>query len=759
MEPRESRPMDPISTPVNDLGLTLSPGSQPAQLDPSHPNKEDDLASLFDGEDSGLFTDFAESSSQPSEGNDFSSLFSQNASDTTPDSSKNATELNDLAAFFGLEDDFDPFTDFSKLAAPPSSNRADQAHPSTKKRTSEQAFGTDHEKSSTKRVNCNLSNVSPLGYDTASSPYKQLATQASPGSTSSSRKRSHDQVQTGLGGNFKKGCRRESRGLTSQGEMLGVSRASSHIRSTAPISVGSSPTPANDETLSAHFTFSSDIQSRFGLTQESSDRLSAVEAFCHGSSTSKHISPYAPVDKSLSTASLQSESGSQTDLIEDLRRRLDSSRRRLDTVTTERDEARAALSTYEHVNPHTSQLRIHELEAEVQKLRQTASNHRRRMDKANTELGEWRRQYTNLATTYNSLLRDYHHLQAMMVSRPPHSGSAMEATVTAALNVPRDSTSSLLVTTSAASSPVSPPSITSPSRISQHDIRSERLPSHACGSPFEGRSLGLPPPPPGHPSPDLITPSSTLSAHRGQGSATSLEQPDPLLPGATCTTPASPSLAARHAADSSTTATIADAVVGPEKRRPVAAPTVPPKDVPVIDLTVDSDTEVSPQGPNSLFRPALTQDPSPLTRFRRSLRAKSFDWLRNSNSLENDSVLAGRMCKSLNSAQRQAELGDKFVHVNLNECYRLVQSQQHVRRALGGPLAPLPGGHPSDVAQSAVAATVTTGNTCAAAPAPRAVAESNTVTNGDTPASPYHVTDDEFALMLEESLARGKTPE
>ncbi|KAF7712815.1 Uncharacterized protein PECH_002600 [Penicillium ucsense] len=575
----------------------------PAQLDPSHPNKEDDLASLFDGDDSGLFTDFAESSSQPTEGNDFTSLFSQNASDTTPDSSRNATELNDLAAFFGLDDDFDPFTDFSKLAAPPSSNRADQADPSTKKRTSEQAFGTDHEKSSTKRVNCNVSNVSPLGYDAASSPHMQLATQASPGSTSGSRKRSHDQVDTGLGGNFKKGCRRESQGLTSQGEMLGVSRASSHIRSTAPISVGSSPIPANDETPSAHFAFSSDIQSRFGLTQESSDRLSAVEAFCHGSSTSKHISPYAPVDRSLSTASLQSESGSQADLIEDLRRRLDSSRRRLETVTTERDDARAALSSYEQVNPHASQLRIHELEAEVQKLRQTASNHRRRMDKANAELGEWRRQYTNLATTYNSLVRDYHHLQAMMVSRPPHSGSAMQATVTAAFNVPRDSTSSSMVTTFAASSAVSPPSITSPSRISQHDIRSERSSSHACGSPFEGRNLGPPPPPPGHPSPDLPTPSSSLSAHRGQGSATSLEQPTPLLSGATCTTPAttpaSPPLAARHAADSSTTATIADAVVGPEKRRPVAVPTVPPKDVPVIDLTEDSDTEpahqISPQ--------------------------------------------------------------------------------------------------------------------------------------------------------------------
>ena len=83
--------MDPTSTPVHDLGLTLSPGSQPSQLDPSYPPKEDDLDSLFDA-----------------------------------------------------EDDFNPFNDCEKLVLESCSNRSTNVHLGdlTKKRTNEEAFYT-----------------------------------------------------------------------------------------------------------------------------------------------------------------------------------------------------------------------------------------------------------------------------------------------------------------------------------------------------------------------------------------------------------------------------------------------------------------------------------------------------------------------------------------------------------------------------------------------------------------------------------------
>lgn len=59
----------------------------------------------------------------------------------------------------------------------------------------------------------------------------------------------------------------------------------------------------------------------------------------------------------------------------------------------------------------------------------------------------------------------------------------------------------------------------------------------------------------------------------------------------------------------------------------VSAPPVPPKDIVVIDLTSDSDTDVSPQGSNTPSSTPLTKESSPLAIFRRRFREKELTWL------------------------------------------------------------------------------------------------------------------------------------
>lgn len=59
--------------------------------------------------------------------------------------------------------------------------------------------------------------------------------------------------------------------------------------------------------------------------------------------------------------------------------------------------------------------------------------------------------------------------------------------------------------------------------------------------------------------------------------------------------------------------------------------------------------------------------------------------------------------------------------------------------------------------QRHTSAGASTANTSTAAP--QAVTESDTVANGENPPESYSITDDEFAAMLEDALARGKTPE
>lgn len=108
----------------------------------------------------------------------------------------------------------------------------------------------------------------------------------------------------------------------------------------------------------------------------------------------------------------------------------------------------------------------------------------------------------------------------------------------------------------------------------------------------------------------------------------------------------------------------------------VSTLTVPPKDVVVIDLTSDSDIEVSPQGSTSQSSAPLTKESSPLTEFRRRVCGKNLFWLHETNSSTADAAVAEAICQGLNSRKRKRELGDAFVGATWDECYGHVQAQK-----------------------------------------------------------------------------------
>lgn len=144
--------------------------------------------------------------------------------------------------------------------------------------------------------------------------------------------------------------------------------------------------------------------------------------------------------------------------------------------------------------------------------------------------------------------------------------------------------------------------------------------------------------------------------------------------------PAVRPVAARDAAgatmNTTTTTTPVAAVTPATNGATVPTPTVPPKDIVVIDLTSDSDTEVSPQGSNSESPAPLTQETSPLTEFHRRFREKKLSWLHESNSSDADAAVAEAICQGLNSRKRKQELGDGFVGATYSECYRHGQAQK-----------------------------------------------------------------------------------
>lgn len=734
--------MDPTSTPVHDLGLTLSPGSQPSQLDPSYPPKEDDLDSLFDAEDDfNPFNDceklVLESCSNRSTNVHLGDLTKKRTNEeafgiehdtsshkrcnlgvqtvsTSEDNTANPSpiqpfiqtepqgnghlqpapshpsEEDDLASLFDANDDFDPFNDSAKLVIEPPANQplqTDLSH-ANKKRTNGEAFGIEHDVSSHKQRNLDRQDVPTPKDNTIKSSSTQPSVQTQPlentpieTATSLSTQQNSFSSLFQLGDDFDP--------FTDFGKLFSQLPSDQHtsdqpVPSQPTLNQPASSQPASGQPIRTDLTsgtkkgqvgvsHSSSIHSRFGLGEGSLDRLSAFEALCHGQSSTGHISPYAPIENLSSAPHPSSAAGSQKNSIEELRQRLQSSRRRLDTVTLERNQYRDALGKYEQVNPQTGLCKVQELEAELQRMRRTAANHRSRMDKVKAEAEKWRQQYIDLAHTHNSLVADYQGLQSM-IARPGSTVSATQAPMAPNRNRPQGPVPSA---TGTSQSPFSPLSITSPSPHPQHGIESDFF---SCLSPFEDREASRRPSLAGHPSPDLLTPPYALSTHRGQGPSTSLEQTPSLLSNTTCTapamTPAFPPIAARHAAPASTTAAAVETVVGPNQRRPVAAPTVPPKDIPVIDLTEDQDTDVSPQGSTSLPPAPLTQDPSPLTVFYRSVRAKRFDWLHQSNRRVDDNAVAGQLCTSLNSRWRRDELGERHARTNVSECYRLVQAQK-----------------------------------------------------------------------------------
>lgn len=105
----------------------------------------------------------------------------------------------------------------------------------------------------------------------------------------------------------------------------------------------------------------------------------------------------------------------------------------------------------------------------------------------------------------------------------------------------------------------------------------------------------------------------------------------------------------------------------------VSTPTVPPKDVVVIDLTSDSDIEVSPQGSNSQSSAPLTKESSPLAEFRRHVRGKSLSWLHETNS---STAVAEAICQDLSSRKRKRELRKALFGSTWDECYGHVKPQK-----------------------------------------------------------------------------------
>ncbi|GLI73455.1 hypothetical protein PoHVEF18_001673 [Penicillium ochrochloron] len=619
---RESLSLDPNSKPHHDLGLTLSPGSQPQLAVPC---------------------------------------------------SNDAEDVDDLASLFEMDDDFDPFSDFGKLA-----HQADPKH-GCKKRTSDAAFEGDIELSPSKRQN-QEQHVS-VAAETFTQP--------------------------------------------------------PDIHPTSRDSIRSFPSHSPFLTSEAPASASPAIKNTFKLNQESLARIAAVEAFTHGKLSSTHISPYAPVGYYPSTPNLHCMSGGEGDSNEALKSRLDSSRRRINVVIAERNKYRDALLKYELVDPETGMLGVQKLESEVLRLRRLASNHRYRMDQLKAEAQEWKDRYAALGTTHNCLIRDYQTLQAT-TCLPPSTGEAPREAPAAAFTSPPNNIQGSYEQLSQAFTVL-------------YAAYPATMATNYANSIFSGPRGYMPPISPEEAAillqqagiPFFLPAGNPVAAHQAQGPA--------------MTTTAPP------------------------------APTVPPKDIVVIDLTGDSDTEVSPQGSHTQSpTPLLTHDPSPLTDFRRRFRKKKLTWLHESNSQEADYEIADSLCKKLNSRKRKRVLGKKFVETTWARCYGHVQSKKHVRWVLGGPLSPLTG-VPSSSPVAAEGDTAShsisddedfdefarmleeslsrgktpeeegiAANTTTSPPSGRSCLDVEA--KGDPP-EPYSITDDEFAQMLEESLARGKTPE
>jgi hypothetical protein len=644
---RESISLDPTSKPHHDLGLTLSPGSQPQLAVPCSNNEED---------------------------------------------------VDDLASLFEMDDDFDPFSDFGKLA-----HQTDPKHAS-KKRTSDAAFEGDIELSSSKRQN-QEQHVS-VAAETFTQP---------------------PDIHP-----------------TSRGSIPSIPSHSPFLTSEAPASA------------------SSTIKNTFKLNQESLARVAAVEAFAQGKSSAKHISPYAPVGYYPSTPNLHCMIGGETDSNEALKSRLDSSRRRLNVVIAERNKYRDALLKYEQVDPETGMLGVQKLESEALRLRRLASNHRYRMDQLKAEAQEWKDRYAALGTTHNCLIRDYQTLQATTCPPPSTGQAPPEAPTAAFTSPPNNLQGSyeqlsqafnvlyaayLRATQPSNSntsipSPSSPLSISSPTQTfrsgnqnfkapTYHCEQSEKSPdsdtcsppTHTCLPPTAPPTVSSPtlePPthsPPTNPPPLLSPPTlmedrptdlpSTLLEDLPPNLPTPLSAPSPPGEPATMATnytnsifssprgylpPMSPEEAAillqqagipfflpsrNLVAAHQTTGPTMTTTSPPATAATPPAPNVPPKDIVVIDLTGDSDTEVSPQGSHTLSpTPLLTQDPSPLTDFRRRFRKKKLTWLHENNSQDEDYEIADSLCKTLNSRKRKRKLGKKFVETTWAQCYGHVQAKK-----------------------------------------------------------------------------------
>jgi hypothetical protein len=606
MDPRESLTLASDSNIHHDLGLTLSPGSQ-SQLA---------LHDLNDQED-----------------------------------------MDDLASLFGMDDDFDPFTDFGKLVQQP------QQTGGPKKRTTDDAFYGDIDVSLSKKQSLEPSNA----------------------------------IES----------------LVQPTDIFPISRPS------IP-SISSHTPPTTPQTPSAT-TLAKD---QFGLKPESLARLAAVQAFTQAKLSSNHISPYAQVGYYPSAPNLHCMIGGGTDSNESLRSRLNSSHRRLDVVMAERNKYRDALLKYDQVDPATGMLGIQQLESEVNRLRRAASNHRYRVDHLKAEAQDLKEKYTALATTHNCLIRDYQQLQAT-TRHPPR---ALEAPVTAAFTSPQDDPQGSYAQLSHAFTALYAAymlSLTEPSGIKSSVLP----PASPFSNPSPTQTFEAPPPhfdqsagsdicsphtlyeyqptyPPRHledqatdPPPDLPTPlsaqsppgepktmatnyaNSTFSGHGGYVPPILPEQAARLLehagvtfymPTTSANMPASRPVATSHA----TVATTPVALAATTPVATVSAPPVPPKDIVVIDLTSDSDTDVSPQGSNAPSSTPLTKEPSPLAIFRRCFREKKLTWLHEGSRSDADYVVAERICKNLNSRKRKRERGDEFVATTFSECYSHVQAQK-----------------------------------------------------------------------------------
>jgi hypothetical protein len=622
---RESSPLDPTSKLHHDLGLTLHPGSQP-QLSVPCSNDED---------------------------------------------------VDDLASLFDMDDGFDPFTDFGKLAHQTDSKDG------SKKRTSDVAFEGDLELSPSKKENQEQQSVS-----VAAETITQLP-----------------EIQPPSGDSIRS------------------------IPSHSPFLSSEVPVPA-----------SSTIKNTFKLNQESLARIAAVEAFTQGKSSTKHISPYAPVGYYPSAPNLHCVIGRETDSNEALQSRLDSSRRRLNVVIAERNKYRDALLKYEQMDPETGMLGIQKLEAENIRLRRLVSNHRYRMDQLKADVQEWKDRYTAVATTHNCLIRDYQTLQATTCRQPSAVEAPTEATFTSPQgNHPEGSYEQLSHAfkvlfaayvgapiqpsnlNSSAISPASPLSISSPTEASRAATQPFKAPtphceasadSDTCSPPTlssptilrptltEDRPTDLPSTHLEDLPPNLRTPlsshsppgerttmatnycSSTFSGRRGYVPPISPEQAAILLQqaGIAYKNPAGYPDAAHQATGPAMTTTLppaaAAAITTTKTTATPSAPTVPPKDIVVIDLTGDSDTEVSPQGSISQSsNPPLTQECSPLTEFRRRFRKKLLTWLHESNG-QTDVEAADALRETLNSRKRKRDLDPDFVETTWDECYSHVQGKK-----------------------------------------------------------------------------------